>query len=221
MQPKSVIWKRRQVLAGLGSLGAWVLSQGSPFAQNAPQNTVDLGSLSWADILERARGSSVNWAMWSGSEAINGFVDGWVKSQLQERYGIRLNRIPLTDTVEAVNKVIGEVQAGLRSGGSIDLIWINGNNFRTLKQGNLLYGPFAQKLPSLTFYDPADIETDFGLPTEGYSAPYTGNYFLMAYDAERVPNPPRATPNCWLGQRPIQGDLPTWPRRIFMAAAFC
>ena len=167
MQPKSVIWKRRQVLAGLGSLGAWVLSQGSPFAQNAPQNTVDLGSLSWADILERARGSSVNWAMWSGSEAINGFVDGWVKSQLQERYGIRLNRIPLTDTVEAVNKVIGEVQAGLLSGGSIDLIWINGNNFRTLKQGNLLFGPFAEKLPSLPFYDPADIATDFGLPTEG------------------------------------------------------
>jgi Tat (twin-arginine translocation) pathway signal sequence len=135
MQPKSVFWKRRQVLAGLGSLGAWALSQSSPFAQNAPQSTVDLGSLSWADILERARGSSVNWAMWSGSEAINGFVDGWVKSQLQERYGIRLNRIPLTDTVEAVNKVIGEVQAGLLSGGSIDLIWINGNNFRTLKQG--------------------------------------------------------------------------------------
>lgn len=192
MQPKSVFWKRRQVLAGLGSLGAWVLSQGSPLAQNTSQSSVDLGSLSWADILERARGSSVNWAMWSGSEAINGFVDGWVKSQLQERYGIRLNRIPLTDTVEAVNKVIGEVQAGLLSGGSIDLVWINGNNFRTLKQGNLLFGPFAEKLPSLPFYDPADIETDFGLPTEGYSAPYTGNYFLMAYDAERVPNPPQS-----------------------------
>ncbi|MEN9226795.1 MAG: ABC transporter substrate-binding protein [Thermostichus sp. DRC_bins_24] len=190
MRQHSFFWKRRQVLAslGLGSVGAWLLGQSSLVAQTP----LELGSLTWADIVQQARGSQVNWAMWSGSEAINGFVDGWVKTQLQERYGMRLNRIPLTDTVEAVNKIIGEVQAGLRSGGSIDLIWINGNNFRTLKQGDLLYGPFAEKLPSLQFYNPADIETDFGLPIEGYSAPYTGNYFLMAYNAERIPEPPRS-----------------------------
>ncbi|MCJ2543144.1 ABC transporter substrate-binding protein [Thermostichus vulcanus] len=192
MQQNGFFWKRRQVLAslGLGSLGAWALGQRPLFGQVSAQE--NLGSLTWADILAQARGSQVNWAMWSGSEAINGFVDGWVKTQLRERYDIRLNRIPLTDTVEAVNKVIGEVQAGLRSGGSIDLIWINGNNFRTLKQGDLLYGPFAEKLPSLEFYNPDDIATDFGLPIEGYSAPYTGNYFVMAYNAERVPNPPRS-----------------------------
>ncbi|MFQ3583586.1 MAG: ABC transporter substrate-binding protein [Cyanobacteriota bacterium] len=192
MQQNGFFWKRRQVLAslGLGSLGAWALGQRPLFGQVSAQENLE--SLTWADILAQARGSQVNWAMWSGSEAINGFVDGWVKTQLQERYDIRLNRIPLTDTVEAVNKVIGEVQAGLRSGGSIDLIWINGNNFRTLKQGDLLYGPFAEKLPSLEFYNPDDIATDFGLPIAGYSAPYTGNYFIMAYNAERVPNPPRS-----------------------------
>ncbi|MEN9201579.1 MAG: ABC transporter substrate-binding protein [Thermostichus sp. DG_1_6_bins_120] len=183
-------WTRRQVVGGLGSLAAWAL--GRQFLAGPASAQEQLASLTWADILAQARGSRVNWAMWSGSEAINAFVDGWVTTQLRERYDIRLRRIPLTDTVEAVNKVIGEVQAGLRSGGSIDLIWINGNNFRTLKQGNLLYGPFAEKLPSLPFYDPADIATDFGLPIEGYSAPYTGNYFLMAYNAERVPEPPRS-----------------------------
>ncbi|MGQ9837975.1 MAG: ABC transporter substrate-binding protein [Cyanobacteriota bacterium] len=196
MQQNSFFWQRRQVLAalGLGSLSAWALGQWSLSAQDSAQSSAQahLASLTWEDILKQGRGSQVNWAMWSGSEAINAFVDGWVKTQLQERYGIRLNRIPLTDTVEAVNKVIGEVQAGLRTGGSIDLIWINGNNFRTLKQADLLYGPFAEKLPSLKFYNPADIETDFGLPIEGYSAPYTGNYFIMAYNADRIPDPPRS-----------------------------
>ncbi|MEN9221538.1 MAG: hypothetical protein Q6M04_03795, partial [Thermostichus sp. BF3_bins_97] len=115
MRQHSFFWKRRQVLAslGLGSVGAWLLGQSSLVAQTP----LELGSLTWPDIVQQARGSQVNWAMWSGSEAINGFVDGWVKTQLQERYDIRLNRIPLTDTVEAVNKIIGEVQAGLRSGG--------------------------------------------------------------------------------------------------------
>ncbi|MGD1941409.1 MAG: hypothetical protein ACFB0G_08840, partial [Leptolyngbyaceae cyanobacterium] len=55
--------------------------------------------------------------------------------------------VPLNDTAEAVNKVVGEVQAGVTDGGSIDLIWINGENFRTLKQGNLLYGPLPTNCP--------------------------------------------------------------------------
>ncbi|NJO52318.1 MAG: ABC transporter substrate-binding protein [Leptolyngbyaceae cyanobacterium RM2_2_4] len=110
---------------------------------------------------------------------------------LQSQYGITLNRVPLNDTVEAVNKVLGEVQAGQTSGGSIDLIWINGENFRTMKQGDLLFGPFRDKLPSNQYYDadnPA-VNSDFGLPIEGYSAPYTGSYYIMAADSARVQHP--------------------------------
>ena len=108
-----------------------------------------------------------------------------------KQHDVTLNRVPLTDTVEAVNKVVGEVQAGQTTGGSIDLIWINGENFRTMKQGNLLYGPFRDKLPSNQFYDAnnAAVNSDFGLPIEGYSAPYTGSYYVMATDSARVPQP--------------------------------
>ena len=101
--------------------------------------------------MELARGTTVNWAMWGGSDQVNGYADGWVAEQLQTQYEVTLNRVPLNDTAEAVNKVVGEVQAGVTDGGSIDLIWINGENFRTLKQGDLLFGPFADKLPAMEY----------------------------------------------------------------------
>ncbi|MBF2034662.1 MAG: ABC transporter substrate-binding protein [Leptolyngbyaceae cyanobacterium T60_A2020_046] len=118
---------------------------------------------------------------------------GWVANTLSSDYGITLNRVPINDTVEAVNKVIGEVQAGLTTGGSIDLIWINGENFRTLKQGNLLFGPFTEPLPSQAFYSPDNllVTSDFGLPTEGYSSPYTGSLYVMAKDGDRVSATPQ------------------------------
>lgn len=159
--------------------------------QSSPSN-FDPKTASWNEILAAAKGTTVNWAMWSGSDKTNAYADQWIGNQLKSQYGITLNRVPLNDTVEAVNKVVGEVQAGQTTGGSIDLIWINGENFRTLKQGNLLYGPFRDKLPSNQFYDAnnAAVNSDFGLPIEGYSAPYTGSYYVMARDSARVQQSP-------------------------------
>ena len=50
----------------------------------------------------------------------------------------------------------------------IDLIWINGENFWTLKQANLLYGPFAAGLPNSEFvaWDNPAVNLDFGRPVE-------------------------------------------------------
>lgn len=154
---------------------------------------LDPTTSSWDDILTMARDTTVNWAMWGGSDQINNFADGWVANKLSTDYGITLNRVPINDTVEAVNKVIGEVQAGLTTGGTLDLIWINGENFRTLKQGNLLFGPFTAPLPSQSFYSPNNplVTSDFGLPTEGYSSPYTGSLYVMAKDGDRVSATPQ------------------------------
>ncbi|WP_088889315.1 ABC transporter substrate-binding protein [Leptolyngbya ohadii] len=153
----------------------------------------DPKTASWDEILAAAKGTTVNWAMWGGSDKTNAYADQWVADQLKTQYDVTLNRVPLNDTVEAVNKVAGEVQAGQTSGGGIDLIWINGENFRTMKQGNLLFGPFRDKLPSNQFYDAgnAAVNLDFGLPIEGYSAPYTGSYYVMAADSAKVQQLPK------------------------------
>lgn len=152
----------------------------------------DPNSATWDEVVTRAKGTTVNWAMWSGSDKTNGYADQWVAEQLKKDYGVTLNRVPLTDTVEAVNKVLGEVQAGLTSGGSIDLIWINGENFRTMKQGQLLFGPFTDKLPALQSYNLKNsaVTSDFGLPIDGYEAPYTGSFYIMAMDKAKVDRAP-------------------------------
>ncbi|NJL48602.1 MAG: ABC transporter substrate-binding protein [Leptolyngbyaceae cyanobacterium SM2_5_2] len=160
--------------------------------QNTATTRLDPIATTWDEVVEMARGTTVNWAMWGGSDQVNAYADNWVAEQLQTKYDVTLNRIPLNDTVEAVNKVVGEVQAGVTDNGSIDLIWINGENFRTMKQGDLLLGPFADKLPALQYYDTNDpsVTNDFGLPIEGYSAPYTGAFYIMAMDSAKVQTPP-------------------------------
>ncbi len=166
-------------------------------AQNTPsEQSADLTDLTWDEIVEQASGTTVNWAMWGGSDNTNAYADEWVADQLKSKYNVTLNRVPLNDTVEAVNKVAGEVQAGLKTGGSIDLIWINGENFRTMKQGDLLYGPFTEKLPAMEAYDldnPA-VLSDFGLPVDGYEAPYTGAYYIMVKDSAKVTDSPQTFP---------------------------
>jgi putative spermidine/putrescine transport system substrate-binding protein len=161
-------------------------------SNNTQTQSADLTQMTWEEITALAKGTTVNWAMWGGSDKINAYADQWIAEWLQKNYEITLNRVPLTDTVEAVNKVLGEVQAGLKSGGTIDLIWINGENFRTMKQGDLLFGPFTDKLPATQYYDlnNAAVTSDFGLPIDGYEAPYTGSYYIMARDSAKVNRAP-------------------------------
>jgi putative spermidine/putrescine transport system substrate-binding protein len=181
---------RRRFLALSAGTGLAVLTSNCA-RQKPTQTSFDPKAASWEEILAAAKGTTVNWAMWGGSDNINKFADQWVANQLKSQYDVTLNRVPLNDTVEAVNKVVGEVQAGLKQGG-IDLIWINGENFRTLKQGNLLYGPFTDKLPAMQYYNLSNpaILSDFGLPIDGFEAPYTGSYYIMAMDSAKVSQAP-------------------------------
>ena len=185
--------RRRFLLLSAGACLSTLVTNCAPRSNSPAADGFDPRSASWEEIVNRAKGTTVNWAMWGGSNNTNKYADEWVGDRLRQEYEVTLNRIPLNDTVEAVNKVVGEVQAGLNSGnGSIDLIWINGENFRTMKQGNLLYGPFLDQLPSWQYYDQnnAAVKSDFGLAIDGYESPYTGSYYVMAMDAAKVPQAP-------------------------------
>lgn len=147
------------------------------------------GFESWDAVLEAARGTTVNWALWGGSDEINNFVEEFYGVPLMEEYDITLNRIGVADTVDAVNQVLSEAEAGLDDDqGSIDLIWINGENFFTLKQADLLYGPWAESIPNSVLVDwenPA-LNLDFGRPVEGYESPWSGAQFHFIYDSARM-----------------------------------
>jgi putative thiamine transport system substrate-binding protein len=149
---------------------------------------------SWNDILREAKGREVYWNAWAGDPSINAYI-AWVVEEVRRRFGIALVHVKIGDTAEAVSRVLAEAAAGRRSGGSVDLIWINGENFAALKERRLLYGPFAQSLPHFALVDTAAKPTtliDATVPTEGYEVPWGAAQFVMIVESVRVPAPPRS-----------------------------
>lgn len=164
----------------------------------------DLTRTDWREIENKARGTTVAFAMWSGDENRNRFFQSWVTDELARKYGIKLKTVPLGDTAEAVGKLLNERSAGKISGGSIDMIWINGENFRSAKQGGLLWGKFAEKLPNFKYYDSESGNRDFGTPIDGLEAPWQRSQFVFAYDTARLKEPPRSIPELgdWIKANP-------------------
>lgn len=176
----------------------------------------------WAATLEAARGQTVYWNAWGGDARTNAFI-AWVGQETERLHGVRIEHVKLTDTAEAVNRVIAEKAAGRTAGGSVDLIWINGPNFLTMKGQGLLHGPFAADLPNARYLDlspGAAAATDFTIPTDGFESAWRLARFVLVHDSARLPDPPRR-----------MADLPDWaaanPGRLthpvvanFMGATF-
>ena len=157
-----------------------------PAATNLPvAGEFDINN--WDSVLAAAKGQTVNWYIWGGSDSINAYVDNFYGKALKERYDITLNRVPIADTADAVNQVLSEKQAG-KEVGAVDLIWINGENFFTLKQASLLYPDWAQKLPNsaLVNWDNPAINLDFGHPVDNLESPWSSAQFQFVYDSARI-----------------------------------
>ncbi|RTR07250.1 ABC transporter substrate-binding protein [Halomonas nitroreducens] len=147
----------------------------------------------WGDIETRARGQTVYWNAWGGDAATNRYI-AWVAGRVAQRHGVEVIHVKLDDTAAAVSRVIAEKSAGNLAEGAIDLVWINGENFAAMKRHDLLFGPFAQRLPNFSLTAPDDnpeMLTDFTLPTEGFEAPWGKAQLTFYYDAARVDEPPR------------------------------
>lgn len=149
----------------------------------------------WSSVEREARGQTVRWWMYGGDEQVNRYVDEFVKPAAAEA-GVALERVPVSDTAEAVQRVIAERRAGVASGGSVDLIWINGENFVQGKQAGLWLEDWARTLPNARYVDWDDptIAEDFGVPVEGQESPWSRAAFVFAYDEQRTPEPPRTYP---------------------------
>jgi putative spermidine/putrescine transport system substrate-binding protein len=196
----------------------------APFAER-------VSSMSWEEIVAEADGQEVFFYMWGGSDAINQFVQGYIGERVEENFGITLEMVPVTDASVFVNKVLGEKQAGRTEDGSVDLMWINGENFRAMKEADLLFGPYADMLPNMDYVDTSNpvIEFDFGYPVEGYESPYGGAQFVMVYDSARFADPPRSLSElfAWARENPGRFTYPAPPdfngsafvRHVFYHAA--
>lgn len=178
--------------------------------------------LSWAGVLQKARGQTVNWNAWAGDEKTNAFIM-WAGEEVGRRYGVKINHVKLKDTAEAVTRVVAEKSAGRDSGGSVDLIWINGPNFLAMKQQRLLFGPFTQVLPNFALVDTVRKRSnvvDFTIPVEGLESPWRMAQIVFVYESKRVRQTPDSVAELlvWAGKNPGRFTHPSV--RNFLGATF-
>ncbi|MDO9198664.1 ABC transporter substrate-binding protein [Rhodoferax sp.] len=148
----------------------------------------------WAATLARARGQTVYFNAWAGSQNINAYLQ-WAAVEVQKRFGVKLAHVKITDTAEVVKRVRQEKAAGKLTDGTVDMVWINGENFLTMKREGLLFGPFAESLPNFAYVDVQGKPTtriDFSEPVEGLEAPWGMAQLTFFADRARVPQPPRS-----------------------------
>jgi putative thiamine transport system substrate-binding protein len=143
----------------------------------------------WQEVLADARGETVYFNAWGGAENINAYLE-WAGQELEKRYGVKLVHVKLDDTANAVAKVVAEKAAGRNEGGTVDLIWINGENFSSMKHQQLLFSPgWAEKLPNRRFVDVEDkptIRTDFTIPVEGLESPWGMAKLVFFHDTAKT-----------------------------------
>ena len=169
------------------------------------------GEVEWADVEARAAAEgAVRFHHWGGSTLLNVWLDDVVEAAMARR-GIELDAVRLTATADAVDLVLAERAAGNGPGdGAVDVIWVNGENFATLKDQGALFGSFAPLLPEAANVDFSDDPRalpnlrDFGTATDGAEIPWSSEEYVCAVDRARVedePNTP-AELRAWLEAEP-------------------
>ena len=150
----------------------------------------DIDPANWDAVTAEADGQTVFWNAWGGSTTTNDFI-AWVGDRVMEDYGVTLEHVKLTDTADAVTRVLSEKQAGEDDDGAIDMIWINGANFAAMKDADLLFGPYAEQLPNWAFVDVdgKTVQTDFTVPVEGYESPWAMAQVVFIHDTADLAEP--------------------------------
>jgi putative spermidine/putrescine transport system substrate-binding protein len=150
-------------------------------------------SAGFSAIVKQAHGQTVRWWLYGGDDKVNAYVDD-VVAPAARKLGVRIRRVPVTDTADALQRVVAERRAGKTSGGAVDLIWINGENFATGKQAGLWLRGWARGLPNARRYvdqgDPA-ISRDFQVSVDGQESPWQRAAFVYAYDSAKLKAPPQ------------------------------
>ncbi len=131
-----------------------------------------LAQSTWEEIEELAKGTTVTFYGWGGDDKVNKWITTEVANTMKEKYDITVQHVGM-DISEILTRMVSEKTAGKT--GSVDVVWINGENFYTAKKEELLFGAFLDKLPNAQNY--LDLESlsntsDFGVDTEGMEAPW-------------------------------------------------
>lgn len=191
-------------------------STASPTTGNLNQNLS-----SWQQIEAQGENQDVYFYAWGGDPQINAYLQ-WAAKQVDDKYNINLVHVKLSDTSEAVSRVLAEKSANNNDKGSVDLIWINGANFATMSENSLLLKQWANKLPNFALTDPENnpaVNFDFGVPTNGMEAPWGQAALTFYYDSLSTDKPPTTLNELvnWTAQNPGRFSYPKPPDFLGMS----
>ncbi|WP_299344014.1 ABC transporter substrate-binding protein [uncultured Maritalea sp.] len=168
------------------SLASSAILAGTAYAE-------DVNPADWPSVVKAANGQEVYFNAWGGAPNINAYI-AWVGERVKAEYGVTLNHVKLDDTANSVNRVLTEKAAGRNQGGSVDLIWINGENFASMKrQGLLIEQNWSEQLPNYKYADVAGKPTltyDFTVPVDGQESPWGMAQLTFYYDSAWLETPP-------------------------------
>ena len=146
----------------------------------------------WKEVEQKAKGQTVYFHAWGGSQEINNYLR-WADKELQRDYGVTLKHVKVADIAESTSRLVAEKTVGKNEGGSVDMVWINGENFKSMKNSQLLFGPFVDRLPSWKYVDKSlPIDSDFSEPTLGLEAPWGVGQLVFIHDKATLNNPPQS-----------------------------
>ena len=179
----------------------------------------------WLLSGDRQRGerATVVFNAWGGSPTINEYIQ-WASSRMEDEHGITIEHVKLSNTGDAVSRILAEKTAGRDEGGSVDLIWVNGENFASMKANGLLRDDaWAFDLPSFALTDPEALPalvSDFTTPTDGLESPWGGAQLVFGHDTADLASPPRsaAALKDWIVANPGRFTFPQPPN--FTGTAF-
>lgn len=144
----------------------------------------------WQRTLDEARGQTVYFNAWGGSPEINAYLV-WAGQELEQQYGVKLVQVKVDDIAQSVSQLLANKQAGKVASGPIDLLWVNGENFKALKERELLGAPFTGELPNMALVDKSlPVSEDFTVPVEGLEAPWGLGQLNLMVNEEEVATPP-------------------------------
>ena len=208
--------RRGRLLPLLASLPLLLGACGGDPVVDAPA-----GAATWSQTLDEARGQTVNWWMYGGDARINAYVRRHV-APAAAKLGVELRQIRLTDTADAIQRVVAQRRAGGGTRGEVDLIWINGENFASGKRAGLWLEDWARRLPNARFVDFRDptVARDFQVPVDGQESPWSRAALVYATDTARVPRPPGTLEEllAWAREHPGRFTYPAPPD--FTGSAF-
>ncbi len=163
--------------------------KGKDVKDSDEMNNEELTQMDFDKIIESASNKDVYFYGWGGDAKINKWLDEYMKPRMKEKYNINFNRVPMNIDV-ILSKLLNE--KALNEDGSVDIVWINGENFYSAKENDLLYGPFLKSLPNAKKYldfESRDVNYDFGFEIDGYESPFGKAQFVLIGDEAKIKLP--------------------------------